>query len=202
MLIANCQLYNNGEYGVALDRGTLGGSPTSNVPHPGEYTKIIGNQIFGNALDGIHLIAPGPAERRGIQTSGNNIHRNGRHGISISRNVTSEITGMQFSGDYIAQNAGDGIRVNAGAYAGLVIKGASLVDNAGAGIRLDGSIRGGRIFGNEIYNTASGGALTASITGTGALTSVDIAENHGMGVSPIALTGAQTGVTFGRNPGI
>ena len=202
MIIANCQLYNNREYGVALDRGTLGGSPTSNVPHPGEYTKIIGNQIFGNLIDGIHLIAPGPAPRRGIQTSGNNIHRNGRHGISISRNVTSDLIGTQFNGDYIAQNAGDGIRVNAGSYAGLVIKGASLVDNQGAGIRVNGAVRGGRIFGNEIYNTVAESAPTASITGTGALTGVDIAENHGFGVSPISLTGAQSGVTFGRNPGI
>lgn len=202
MIIANCQLYNNNEYGIALDRGTLSASPSAPAPHPGEFTKIVGNSIFGNTLDGIFYDGVGPRALRGIQTSGNSIYRNGRDGISLRHHPTEELIGTQISGDYVAENGRDGIRLRSGAFAGLAIKGATIVDNLGAGITLNAQIRGGRIFGNEIYNTVSGSALRASITGTGALTSVDIAENHGVGVSPIALTGAQTGVTFGRNPGI
>ena len=199
LIVANSQIYDNWSHGFALDTGTL--APNSFAPHPGEYVKITGNQVFRNGGDGIHYNSVGLAANRGIQTLGNNIHQNTGAGIGVLAHNTNETLGWQFQGDYFQENGGAAINLQSGRIGGVAIKGATMLDNAG-GVQIGAIVRGGRVHGCEVWNLSDGANPRPSITGAGALTDVDISENHGIGVDNINLTGTQTRVTYGRNVGM
>lgn len=172
-IVTNNQIYRNGGAGVDFD-------PTWRSQGAVEGFQAHGNRIDGNAGPGYRIQGP-------TLTSGNR-----RRGISIAH-------------DTIIGNGGHGIEVAGGLLHDFDVDGARIFDNIGSAIHLaaEAEITGGSI--RNVKARDHRGALatqTGSITGGAKLTDFDIAENHGVGCAPINLTGAQTRVTFGRNPGM
>lgn len=199
LLIANAQVTENIDAGITMHRGT------NNASLAGSRTLISTSIVSKNGGAGIEMDATWKAQSatHGYMSRGNRIEGNGGAGHRIvgpaSTYARREIS---IDGDVVSGNQGAGIHVEAGRLDYFTVRGNDLIENGGGAIRLEGEVRGGRIATNNIWDKRTTPTQTASIAGAAVLTDVDIAENHGIGCGPINLTGTQTRVTLGRNPGM
>lgn len=196
-IVTGGQFTDSVKSGVALHRGTL-----ANGPHPGVRTLIRDSVIERNGGAGIEFDGTQTFGPRGYSSDGNRIEGNAGPGHWIRGGSAGVVDDFAIRGDEIIGNADHGIHVESGSFTNFDIVGPRLLRNTGSGIRLDAAIRGGRIHGATIRDLQAVPTQTGSITGAGALTDFDIDGVQGVGCAPISLTGAQTRVTFGRNPGV
>ena len=113
---------------------------------------------------------------------------------------SNRIPGISLCANEMKRNEGPAVWVRDGAVDSLIINNNPIQDNAGAAVQIDGVVNVGRIFGNSVYNST--GATQGGVSGGGAVTDVDISENHFVGIAnALNLTGVLTRVTYGRNPG-
>ena len=196
-IISHSQFTDSVGSGVALHQGTL-----NNGPHPGVRTLLRSSVIERSGGAGVEFDGRATFGPRGYSSDGNRIEGNAGPGHWIRGGTGGTVDDFALRGDEVMGNSGHGIHVESGTITNFDIQGTRLLNNTGSGIRLDAAIRGGRIHGATIRDLQGTPTQTGSITGSGALTDFDIDGVQGVGCAPIALTGTQTRVTFGRNPGI
>lgn len=194
------------QYGFLLNTGTL--VPTSDGrPAPGSRGIFQGNDVSRNVLSGIKYDGSSVAGA-GYDWKGNKIEDNGAYGIEMTMG-SNGYSDAWIDGNSIARNQLDGIRLVNGSVTNLDITNNRIFNNGqntstgGSGIVLNASVTYGSISANKLRDTQTTATQKYGLVGTGALTSIDIAENHFVRntTTPVNLTGTQTGVTFGRNPG-
>lgn len=190
------QVTDNVRDGVAIHGGTV------NAAHPGNSTMLAGNLIARNGGAGVKYDGTKNSGTIGYSSEGNRIEANAGPGHSITGG-TGTVDDFSIADTVISRNGGHGIHVAQGTLTNFDITGARLLNNTGSAVRLDAAITGGRVAGCTMRDLRGAGATqTGSVTGSGALTDFDIAENVGAGCGPINLTGTQTRVTTGRNVGM
>ena len=195
-IFASNQVTDNTHGGVAIHGGTV------NEAHPGNSTMLSGNLIARNGGPGVKYDGTKNSGTIGYSSEGNRIEANAGPGHSITGGAGA-VDDFSIADTVIARNGGHGIHVAQGTLTNFDITGARLLNNTGSAVRLDATVTGGRVAGCTMRDLRGGVATqTGSITGSGALTDFDIAENVGVGCGPITLTGAQTRVTTGRNVGM
>jgi len=185
---------------------SYGGTISSSYegPHPGLETTYAENVATGNGRDGIRADYSRNKEaiRTGFYTNHNQAHRNAGAGIRLIGHPTFEMTDFALRNDELKLNGEGGIVLSGGSFRALDILQPRLLDNTGSAIRIDAALRDSRIFAATARSTLATALQTTAISGAGALTDADISECVQTGHAiPNALTGTQTRVTFGRNPG-
>ena len=196
-ILSAAQLTGNLSGGVVQHHGTF-----SSAPHPGQRLIVRGCDISFNTghgwtFDGTKNFGP-----RGFSSDGNRIEGNTGCGYNI-QGGGGTVDDFRIGNDEVIGNGAPGLWAQSGTLTNFDVTGTRFVRNTGAAVQLDASITGGRIFGVTMRDLRGAGATqTQSIVGSGALTDFDISETHGVGCSAINLTGTQTRVTFGRNPGV
>ncbi len=198
-LIVGNQITDNTAAGVTMHRGTVAAS------HAGLMTQISGNHIARNGGRGVEFnVVSGSTGPRGYASDGNRIEGNGGAGHFFANANAGATDDLAIRGDEIIGNGGPGIHWAAGSLTNADILAPRLIRNTGPAIRIDAALTGGRIWGATMRDLRGGTATqTAGIIGNGALTDFDIAECQYVGpASPLNLTGPQTRVTLGRNPGL
>ena len=195
-IITSNQLTGN-EYGFLLDGGTL---PTvNNSPLPGADGIFANNQVNRNTRAGVRYDNTKAQGNGGYSMSGNGIRDNAGAAIELLSG-SNRIPGISLCANEMERNEGPAVWVRDGTVDSLIINSNPIQNNAGAAVQIDGAVNAGRIFGNSVYNTT--GTTQGGLSGGGAVTDVDISENHFVGIAnALNLTGVLTRVTYGRNPG-
>lgn len=195
-IITSNQLTGN-EYGFLLDGGTL---PTvNNSPLPGADGLFANNQVNRNTRAGIRYDNTKAQGNGGYSMNGNGIRDNVGAAVELLSG-SNRIPGISLCANEMERNEGPAVWVRDGAVDSLIINNNPIQNNAGAAVQIDGVVNVGRIFGNSVYNST--GTTQGGLSGGGAVTDVDISENHFVGIAnALNLTGVLTRVTYGRNPG-
>ncbi|MBD9528371.1 right-handed parallel beta-helix repeat-containing protein [Paracoccus sp. PAR01] len=196
------QCNDNVLFGIYLYGGTIGGS--NDGPHPGIETMVSENVAIGNGSDGLRWDGTlnKPAITTGFYTNHNQFHRNGGAGMRFIGKIGQEMVDFALRGDEIKGNAQGGIVLQQGSFRGFDILHARIIDNTGVALQIDAALADSRILGLTARSTLGMALQTTAISGLGALTNVDISECVQTGhATPNALTGVQTNITLGRNPG-
>ena len=195
-VLSAAQLTGNLSGGIVQHHGTF-----SSAPHPCQRLIVRGCDISFNtghgwSFDGTKNFGP-----RGFSSDGNRIEGNTGNGYNI-KGGGGAVDDFRIGNDEVIGNGAQGLWAQSGTLTNFDVTGTRFLRNTGAAIQLDATITGGRIFGTTIRDLQAVPTQTQSIVGGGALTDFDISETHGVGCSAINLTGAQTRVTYGRNPGV
>lgn len=195
-VLSAAQLTGNLSGGIVQHHGTF-----SSAPHPGQRLIARGCDISFNtghgwSFDGTKNFGP-----RGFSSDGNRVEGNTGNGYNI-KGGGGTVDDFRIGNDEVIGNGAQGLWAQSGTLTNFDVTGTRFLRNTGAAIQLDATITGGRIFGTTIRDLQAVPTQTQSIVGGGALTDFDISETHGVGCSAINLTGAQTRVTYGRNPGV
>lgn len=198
MIVTGNDFTDNLSHGVLMDTGTL--TPSWGRPQPGVGGILANNQILRNGGCGVlydaHAVSPGG----GYTYSCNVLGDNGGDGYQFigGSNVIPDIS---ITGGKVAGNAGAAVNVVSGGMTDFDIDNVRMLKNGGvADIVLNGDVNVGTIWNNRFRPNGD----KKAIAGTGRITKVDIANNQYTGTSakPVDLTGVQTAVTYGRNPGL
>lgn len=195
-VLSAAQLTGNLSSGIVQHHGTFG-----NAPHPGQRLIVRGCDISFNTGHGWSFNGTKNFGPRGFSSDGNRIEGNTGNGYNINGG-SGTVDDFRIGNDEVIGNGGQGLLAQRGTLTNFDVTGTRFLRNTGAAIQLDAAITGGRIFGATIRDLQAVPTQTQSIVGSGALTDFDISETHGVGCSAINLTGAQTRVTYGRNPGV
>lgn len=195
-ILSTSELRGNLSAGVAFHGGTV------TLAHPGTRTMLTGNQILENLGPGIKWDSTARSGPRGYISVGNRIEGNTGAGHQFQGNVAETVDDLVIRDD-IYGNGSYGIDLQQGNLTNFDVIGARMINNGVGAIRLNANIRGGRISGVTMRDLRDVDATQLqSIVGSGNLTDFDISEVQGVGCAPMALTGTQTRVTYGRNPGL
>lgn len=189
-------------HGLYLYGGTVGSAYEG--PHPGQETMVAENVCTGNGGDGLRWDGTlnKPTITKGFYTDHNQFHRNGGAGMRFIGPAGIEMTDFALRDDEVKGNAQGGIVLQSGQFKAFDILHPRIIDNTGTGLTIDAALTDSRILGLTARSTLATALQTTAIAGGGALTRVDISECVQTGhATPNALTGAQTNVTLGRNPG-
>lgn len=194
------------QYGFLLDTGTLVPNPDGR-PAPGSRGIFQGNDVSRNIRSGIKYDGSKVAGV-GYDWKSNKIEDNGAYGLEMTMG-TKGYSDAWIDGNSIARNQLDGIRLIDGSINNLDITNNRVFNNGqntttgGSGIVINSNVTYGSISSNKLRDTQATATQKYGLAGTGALNTVDIAENHFVRntTTAVNLTGTQTGVTFGRNPG-
>ena len=201
-VIVGNQCQESVRHGIYLYGGTISGPYEG--PHTGIESMISENVSTDNGGDG--LCYDGTRNKattiKGFYTNHNQFHRNGGVGMRYIGKVGQEMVDFAARNDEVKGNAQGGIYLTQGAFRAFDILDTRLIDNTGIALRIDAALADSRIMGLTARSTLGTALQTTAIAGTGALTNVDISECVQTGhVTAQNLTGARSGVTFGRNPG-
>lgn len=198
MIVTGNDFTDNLSHGTLMDTGTL--TPSWGRPQPGVGGIFANNQVLRNGGCGVlydaHAVVPGG----GYTFSDNVLGDNGGDGYQFigGSNVIPDIS---ITGGKVAGNVGAAVNVVSGGMADFDIDNVRMLKNGGAAdIVLNGDVNVGTIWNNRFRPVGD----KKAIAGTGRITKVDIANNQYTGTSakPVDLTGVQTAVTYGRNPGL
>lgn len=201
-VLAGNQCNDNILHGLYLYGGTVGSA--NEGPHPGQETMVAENVCTGNGGDGLRWDGTlnKPTITKGFYTDHNQFHRNAGAGIRFIGPADLEMTDFALRNDEVKGNGAGGIVLQSGRFRAFDILHPRIIDNTGTGLQIDAALTDSRILGLTARSTLAEALQTTAIAGSGALTGVDISESIQTGhATAAALTGAQTNITFGRNPG-
>ncbi|EOF4706333.1 right-handed parallel beta-helix repeat-containing protein [Klebsiella oxytoca] len=196
VILNGCQINDNLHEGVLIDSGTL--TVNANRPQSGNYGIVSNCQIQRNGSHGVNYSSMKSLGGGGYTFSTNKIMTNQGSGVNIEAKPEYSLPDMMVTQNDIIGNSGDALQVKSGTWTDIDITGNRILRNGG-NINIIGNIDKGSITGNKLRSINGAHA----IEGSGAVTDIDIAENQytDTNETPVNLTGTQTNVTFGRNPG-
>ncbi|MGE6584297.1 right-handed parallel beta-helix repeat-containing protein, partial [Raoultella planticola] len=198
LVIVNGQFNDNLKTGVNIDAGTLANNGIA--PRPGKDGLMINCQIERNGVTGLHYDSTKIQTAGGYQFSNLHINENAQDGILLEAGDNT-LADVRFDDMDIKDNGRYPVNVASGTFTDLDFTNLRMLRNGGnTAFKLDGNITRGTI--HDCKLRSQNGA--AAITGAGAISHFDIAENQytDTNSNPINLTGTLTNVTYGRNPGI
>lgn len=201
-VIVGNQCQDSVRHGIYLYGGTISGPYEG--PHTGIESMISENVCTDNLQDG--LCYDGTRNKattiKGFYTNHNQLNRNGGVGMRYIGKVGQEMVDFSLRNDEVKGNGAGGIALTQGAFKAFDIIGTRLIDNTGIALRIDAALTDSRLHGLTARSTLTTALQTTALAGSGTLTNVDISECVQTGhATPVALTGATTNVTLGRNPG-
>lgn len=196
VILTGSQINDNLHEGVLIDSGTL--TVNANRPQSGNYGIVSNCQVQRNGSHGVNYSSMKSLGGGGYTFSTNKIMTNQGNGVNIEAKSEYSLPDMMVTQNDIIENSGDALQVKSGTWTDFDITGNRMLRNGG-NINLLGSIDTGSISGNKLRSRNGAHA----IEGSGSVTNIDIAENQytDTNETPVNLTGTQTNVTFGRNPG-
>ncbi|MBK0032758.1 right-handed parallel beta-helix repeat-containing protein [Erwinia sp. S43] len=196
VILNACQINDNIHEGILIDSGTL--TVNNNRPQSGNYGIATNCQIQRNGSHGINYSSTKSLGGGGYSFSGNKVKDNNGNGVHLEAKAEYSLPDMCISGNDLIGNAGDAIEINSGTWTDIDIMNNRAIRNGG-NIKITGNIDTGSITGNKLRSKNGAHA----IEGAGSVKDIDITENQytDTSSSPVSLTGTQTNVTYGRNPG-
>lgn len=198
LVVVNGQFNDNLKTGISIDAGTLANNGIA--PRPGKNGRMQNCQAERNGVTGLHYDSTKIQADGGYSFSDMHINDNARDAILIEAG-TNTLADVRFDNMDIRDNGRYPVNVASGNFTDLDFTNLRMLRNGGdTAFKLDGNITRGSIHGCKLRS--QNGA--AAITGAGAVSHFDIAENQytDTNTTPINLTGTLTDVTYGRNPGL
>ncbi len=198
IVVVNGQFNDNLKTGVNIDAGTLANNGIA--PRPGKNGSMINCHLERNGVTGLHYDSTKIQADGGYSFSDLHINDNGQDGILLEAG-SNTLADVRFDDMDIKDNGRYPVNVASGTFTDLDFTNLRMLRNGGdTAFKLDGNITQGTI--HDCKLRSQNGA--AAITGAGAISHFDIAENQytDTNSNPINLTGILTDVTYGRNPGI
>ncbi|WP_407301785.1 right-handed parallel beta-helix repeat-containing protein [Raoultella planticola] len=196
VILSGCQINDNLHEGVLIDSGTL--TVNANRPQSGNYGIVSNCQIQRNGSHGINYSSMKSLGGGGYTFSTNKVMANHGNGVNLEAKSEYSLPDMMVTQNDIIENTGGAIQIKSGTWTDIDITGNRMLRNGG-NINITGNVRTGSITGNKLRSRNGSHA----IEGVGDLTDTDISENQytDTNETPVNLTGVQTNVTYGRNPG-
>ena len=197
LVVVNGQFNDNLKTGISIDAGTLANNGIA--PRPGKNGLMLNCQAERNGVTGLHYDSTKIQADGGYSFSNMHINENGQDGILLEAG-TNTLGDIRFDDIDIKDNVGVPVNVASGTFTDIDFTNLRMLRNGGAtGFKLEANIVRGSIHGCKFRS--NNGA--AAITGGGNISGFDIAENQytDTNTTPVNLTGVQTNVTYGRNPG-